>query len=119
LGDVLAGRASPPEAQHPTRTAGIVSGYFVPKWGAVRLRDGSHADAQAWVSELSAGGLSPASVARTFNVFAQMLDVAVQDRRLASNPARGIRLPQKAPKARLFLDAGQVEALARECEPQA
>jgi integrase len=98
-----------------TRTRGVVRGYLVPRWGALKLRDISHADVQRWVTELSAGGLSPASVARTFNVFAQMLDLAVRDKRLPSNPARGVRLPRQASKARRFLTAEQVEALALEC----
>src|SRR4051794_19874829 len=32
-----------------TRTEGIVRLHIVPRWGAVRLRDVSHADVQAWV----------------------------------------------------------------------
>jgi integrase len=100
-----------------TRVEGIVRLYVVPRWGATRLRDVSHAEVQAWVTELMAGGLSASSVQRAHGILSQMLDLAVRDRRLPANPAKGVRLPRKLPKPRRFLTAGQVEALVIECEP--
>jgi integrase len=43
------------------------------------------------------------------------LDAAVRDRRLHSNPARGIKLPKKAKKRRVYLSHKQVASLAAEC----
>jgi len=100
-----------------TRVEGIVRNYVVPRWGSTRLRDVSHAEVQAWVTELMAGGLSASSVQRAHGILSQMLDLAVRDRRLAVNPAKGARLPRKLAKPRRFLTADQVEALAVECEP--
>ena len=91
--------------------------YIVPRWGTTRLRDVSHADVQAWVTELLASGLSASSVQRTHGLLSQMLDLAVRDRRLPANPAKGVKLPRKLPKVRRFLTADQVEALVVECEP--
>jgi integrase len=89
----------------------------VPRWGTTRLRDVSHAEVQAWVTELLAGGLSASSVQRTHGLLSQMLDLAVRDRRLPANPAKRVKLPRKLPKARRFLTADQVEALVVECDP--
>ncbi len=100
-----------------TRVEGIVRNYVVPRWGSTRLRDVSHAEVQAWVTELMAGGLSASSVQRAHGILSQMLDLAVRDRRLAVNPAKGARLPRKLAKPRRFLTADQVEALVIECEP--
>lgn len=100
-----------------TRTEGVVRMYVVPRWGSTRLRDVSHAAVQSWVNELAAGELSPFSVRKAHGVLAQMLDVAVRDRRLPSNPARGVNLPRAHDRPRQFLTAAQVEALAAECEP--
>jgi len=100
-----------------TRVEGIVRNYVVLRWGSTRLRDVSHAEVQAWVTELMAGGLSASSVQRAHGILSQMLDLAVRDRRLAVNPAKGARLPRKLAKPRRFLTADQVEALAVECEP--
>ena len=100
-----------------TRVEGIVRLYIVPRWGTTRLRDVSHAEVQAWVTELLAGGLSASSVQRTHGLLSQMLDLAVRDRRLPANPAKSVKLPRKLPKVRRFLTADQVEALVVECEP--
>jgi integrase len=100
-----------------TRVEGIVRLYIVPRWGSTRLRDVSHAEVQAWVTELLAGGLSASSVQRTHGLLSQMLDLAVRDRRLPANPAKGVKLPRKLAKPRRFLTADQVEALVVECEP--
>jgi integrase len=49
---------------------------------------------------------------RAFGVLAAILDVAVRDRRISNNPARGVKLPRKTPKRRAYLTARQVELLA-------
>ncbi|CAN5321568.1 hypothetical protein BH11ACT2_BH11ACT2_22140 [soil metagenome] len=49
---------------------------------------------------------------RAYGVLAAILDVAVRDRRISTNPARGVKLPRKAPKRRAYLTAKQVELLA-------
>lgn len=100
-----------------TRVEGIVRVYVVPRWGTTKLRDVTHQDVQAWVTGLQKGGLSASSVQRTHGVLSQILDLAVKDRRLASNPARGVRQPRKVSKARQFLTGDQVEALAVACAP--
>jgi len=41
-----------------------------------------------------------------------MIDIAVRDRRLPSNPARGVNLPRKRAKERHYLSHGQVQLLA-------
>jgi integrase len=105
------------KATGQTRVEGIVSRYVVPQWGSMKLRDVSHADVQAWVTELQATGLSASSVQRAHGVLAQVLELAVRDRRLPTNPARGVRLPRKLARAPRYLSAAQVEALAVECEP--
>jgi integrase len=59
--------------------------------------------------------LSASSVAHAHTVLAGILDDAVADRRLATNPARGLKLPRKTmTKPRNYLTAAQVSALADE-----
>ena len=100
-----------------SRVEGIVRNYIVPRWGSTKLRDISHAEVQAWVTELMAGGLSASSVQRAYGLLSQMLDLAVRDRRLTANPAKSVKLPRKLARPRRFLTAPQVEALVVECEP--
>ena len=49
---------------------------------------------------------------RAHGILASILDVAVRDHRIGSNPARGVMLPRKVPKPRAYLTLDQVELLA-------
>ena len=70
-------------------------------------------EVQAWVSELSSK--RGASVVQTaYSVLARILDDAVRDRLLASNPARGVKLPKRAPRRNVYLTAAQLDQLAVE-----
>lgn len=51
-------------------------------------------------------------VIRAHGVLAAILDVAVKDRRISTNPARDVKLPRKTRKSRNYLTARQVELLA-------
>lgn len=85
-----------------------------PTWGSHAIGRVQHTDVEAWIATLTASGLSATSVLRAHGVLAGILDDAVRDRRLATNPARGVNLPRKSPKRRAYLSAAQVELLARE-----
>lgn len=90
----------------------IVSTHVRPRWGVVRLTAVEHGDVQAWVAGLTASGLSAAHVRKIAGVLSGVLDLAVRDRRLPSNPAHGIDLPSLRPRRRRYLTAAQVQALA-------
>lgn len=68
---------------------------------------------QDWVSDL-ATRKSRTVVIRSLGILAGMLDVAIDDRRLANNPARRVRnLPKNSPgKRRVYLTHDQVATLA-------
>lgn len=55
---------------------------------------------------------------RADNVLAGILDDAVADRRLISNPARGVKLPRKVKREHRYLTDEQVWALADQAGPQ-
>ena len=82
-----------------------------PKWGSRVLGEIRHSEVQKWVSELSATK-SATVVIRAYGVLAGIIDIAVRDRRLPTNPARGVNLPRKAGKARHYLSHTQVQLLA-------
>jgi integrase len=84
-----------------------------PKWGKRYLSDLRHSEIQQWVSELSKEK-SATVVIRAVGVLAGVIDVAVRDRRLLSNPARGTHLPRKQKKERHYLTHRQVQLLAGE-----
>lgn len=84
----------------------------LPTWERVPLAKVSHADVTAWVSRLSASGLSPATVRQAYRVLSLVLALAVRDDRLSRNPADGAPLPRVVTAPRRFLTHEQVSALA-------
>jgi integrase len=87
--------------------------HVAPRWEATRIGDVRYSDVQAWVAEL-AGRRGPSIVKSAYSVLARILDDAVRDRMLAVNPARGVKLPKRAPSRRIYLTAGQLDMLASE-----
>ena len=90
--------------------------HVAPRWGSRAIGEVRHSEVQTWVSELSRSK-GATSVLRAYGVLASILDNAVRDRRIDSNPARGVNLPRKTGKARAYLTHAQVQALASESGP--
>lgn len=82
-----------------------------PRWGSRKVGEIRHSQVQAWVTELAAQR-GATTVLRAHGILAGILDTAVRDRRLSTNPARGVNLPRKQRKARAYLTVDQVELLA-------
>lgn len=100
-----------PSSIHPLESAWRI--HVEPEWGQRRVGDIRHSDVRGWVTRLS-GQRGATTVIRSYGILAAVLDIAVRDRRIADNPARGIRLPHKRPKPRLYLTHDQVAAVARQ-----
>lgn len=99
-----------------------------PRWGKVKLADIRHSAVQTWVADMGrqtsdSGGTAikrasgPVTVIRAYNVLAGILDDTVRDRRLLSNPARGVKLPRKVKREHNYLTDEQVWDLARQSGP--
>jgi len=105
--------------------------YVVPRWGTTPVSAISHSDVRTWVSQLAAGTAksnrrdhirtrgqaarpkSATVVIRAHGVLASVLDIAVKDRRIPHNPARGVdNLPRKHRKAHRYLSHEEIERLA-------
>lgn len=77
--------------------------------GEARLIDLRRAEVQQWLLGLFQSGLSRQTVKNVWAVLSSVLRTAVDWGYLKENPARGVRLPNRQPKARLFLPTpGQV-----------
>ena len=102
--------------------------YVAPRWATTEIGRIRPSEVQSWIADLIAGSapttatprpLRPTSVKRAHGVLASILDVAVRDRLLHSNPARGASLPRKVPRRHMYLSHQQVELLAREAKSKA
>ena len=84
-----------------------------PRWGRTRVSEIRFTAVQAWVSQFAAKR-GAVVVQTAYSVLARILDDAVQDRLLASNPARGVKLPKRPPRRNVYLTADQLDKLAAE-----
>lgn len=84
-----------------------------PRWAEIKISDVKFSEVQAWVSSLSIK-LSPSMVANAYSVLARILDDAVRDRLIPSNPARGVRLPKRTKRPNVYLSGEQLFRLADE-----
>lgn len=85
-----------------------------PKWGKISLADIRHSDVQAWVSSLTKDKKSATIVIRCHSILSRILEIAVKDRRVSTNVAKGVKLPRKVKKEHTYLTHPQVHALAAE-----
>ncbi|CAN5449871.1 site-specific integrase [soil metagenome] len=87
-----------------------------PRWGSVQLGRVRRSDVEAWIIDLlrPAVGrpLSPSSIHRCHGLLSGILEAAVRDRRLPSNPAKGISLPTRELREHRYLSHEKVFELA-------
>ncbi|MDN8623721.1 MULTISPECIES: site-specific integrase [Corynebacterium] len=91
------------------REASRLRSTVLPVWGKRKISTLRKSEIQAWVS---ASTLSGSSIRHAHNLLAQILDVAVDDNYLKSNPARGVKLPPKGKPVKVYLTPTQLERLA-------
>ncbi|WP_096905841.1 site-specific integrase [Dietzia sp. WMMA184] len=91
--------------------------HVMPTWGSTAIGDVTLTGVNRWLATMErkdgrAGKPAPATIERAYTVLLSILDVAVADKLLHSNPARGAEVPARQPKRRTYLTARQVALLA-------
>lgn len=84
-----------------------------PHWGLRRVGDIRHSEVQTWLTEM-ARTRSATTVKRSHGILSSILDRAERDRRIPSNPARGVKLPRKSQRKHVYLTHEQVALLANQ-----
>jgi integrase len=87
--------------------------HVAPRWAAAAIAEVRYSDVQAWIADMSAQR-GAVIVQTAYSVLARILDDAVKDRMLTSNPARGVKLPKRPPRRNVYLTVGQLHRLADE-----
>lgn len=98
----------------------LLDSTVTPRWGDVPLRDIEFADIQDWIVELSQSdssrfegrGLSASRVIQSYQVLSQVLRYAIKAKRLSTNPAEEIDLPEMTAAERRYLTHLEVMRLA-------
>ena len=83
-----------------------------PAWGARPVASIKPSEVQSWLSGIDR---SASLVRQAHAVLLQILDVAVLDRAVRENPARGLKLPRKQSLEKVYLTPAQLGQLADSC----
>ena len=86
-----------------------------PAWGHRPVASIRPSEVQTWISRLDSGATT---VRNAHGILAKILDVAVMDKRIPANPARGVKLPAKDKGVKVYLTAEQLHRLVDECGGQ-
>jgi integrase len=105
--------------QQPRSASGTVAGYrslldsrIVPRFGWTHLSALRASDIQAFVSELTAEGLSASRVRKVVIVLRMVFDAALRDGLIRTSPVAGIRQPRIEREEAPYLAASTVDAIA-------
>lgn len=104
--------------------------HVVPRWGTTPVTRVQQTDVRAWLAALTVNDysardehgqwsgatkpMSGSSKRHCLTVLAGALDLAVTDRLIRTNPARGFPLPKKSAAKQIYLTSGQVKSLAED-----
>jgi hypothetical protein len=94
------------------RDESLLRRLVLPRFGDAPLAAISQRDGRAWVAELTARGLAPATVQKAYQVLGKVLGAAVDAGMLAQSPCRRVPLPKVEREEMRFLTPAQVAALA-------
>lgn len=86
-----------------------------PAWGHRTVASIRPSEVQTWVSRLDSGATT---VRNAHAILAKILDIAVMDKRITANPARGVKLPTKGKGVKVYLTPEQLHRLVGECGEQ-
>ncbi len=87
--------------------------HVLPAWGDRRISTIAPSEVAAWLTDLGQHR-GPVTVIRAHGILASILDDAVKDRRLITNPARGHKMPRKPAARHVYLEHAEVDALVSE-----
>lgn len=98
IGWLAAHKASvKPSTHHSDESAWRI--HVEPIWGTRKVGSIRHTEVAAWVAQLTTDK-SATTVKRAYGILASILDGAVRDRRIQSNPAREIKTPKRVKKSK-------------------
>jgi integrase len=90
----------------------------LPRFGDAPLAAISQRDVRAWVAELSAGPLAPATVQKAYQLLGKVMGAAVDAGMLAQSPCRRVPLPKVEREEMRFLTPAEVATLADAIQPR-
>ena len=100
------------------RDESYMRSYILDVFGPIHLGRIEQVDVRAWVADLSARGLAPATVQKAYQVFAKSMAAAVAADMIPRSPCRGIALPRIERQEMRFLTPDEIGRLADSIHPR-
>lgn len=102
-----------------THTEALLRGRVLQEFGSRQLKQITTADVRKWLAALTEKGLAASTVFTYRRIVAQILDQAVDDGLIVTNPAKKAKSPPVRPRRQLFMSADELRRLADECRDHA
>jgi len=106
----LAARVVEPETSRRDRW--VIPMHLDPQWAGWRLHAVTRLEVQGWVKRMQAADVGPHAIRHAYNLFATMMNAAVDEGVLPATPCRRIDLPATPPKLPEWFTHEQVAAIA-------
>jgi integrase len=94
-----------------SREASLWRTHIAPEFGDRELARIEREHVKAWAARLAASTLASDTVGKAVRLLGQMLREAVDDRRIAQNPAERIKMPRPASPSMQFLTKAQLDVV--------
>ncbi|MCQ9367984.1 site-specific integrase [Brevibacterium sp. 91QC2O2] len=109
LGEAWIGRQADWKPSYATTMRQSWGKHVDPRWGGTAVADVRRSQVEEWIAGL---GLSNSVATRCLTILSSILESAVADHLIPANPARGVPVPRRIPKPRVYLTHQQVARLA-------
>lgn len=100
------------------RDTSYIANYIVPELGDVPLVALSPSRLRSWLKDRTAKGYAPSTVRKDAQILSASLEAAVDDGRIAKNPARKLDLPEPGQPNPRFITSDEVWRLADAINPR-
>ncbi|MGH9164430.1 MAG: tyrosine-type recombinase/integrase, partial [Acidimicrobiales bacterium] len=100
------------------RDASYLRSKILPVFGSMPLGAIDHMAVRAWVADLSASGLAPATVAKAYQILSKIMSAAVDARLIPASPCHRVPLPRIEREEMRFLAPDEIARLAGAIVPR-
>jgi integrase len=98
--------------QTQARDGATIRNHVLPRFGTWAIGSVQPIQVAQWVADLDAAGYAPATVRKTYQLFAAAMDAAVESGLIGRSPCRGVKLPRLETRATIrYLEPTEVNNL--------
>jgi integrase len=105
-------------ASSRARDESYIRNHLLPRFGPVQLGRITQLDVRAWVAELDARGLAPATVQKAYQTLGKIMEAAVDGGLIPASPCHKVPLPKIETVEMRFLSPDEIGRLAGSIAPR-